>query len=77
MYEMLHNSSPCRDAGTRNSPGRRIRALRRMTLSGKGEERGDLFATIEVELPRALTPEQRTHFEALAKLEKTAKHSAA
>jgi curved DNA-binding protein len=48
-----------------------------MTLSGKGEERGDLFATIEVELPRALTPEQRTHFESLAKLEKTAKHSAA
>ena len=30
---------------------------------------GDLYATVDVELPRTLTPEQRTHFEALQKLE--------
>ena len=28
------------------------------------------IATVEIELPKALTPEQREHFEALAKLEK-------
>jgi DnaJ-class molecular chaperone len=29
---------------------------------------GDLYATVDVQLPRELTPEQREHFEALAKL---------
>jgi curved DNA-binding protein len=48
-----------------------------MTQTGKTAERGDLFATVEVELPRALSPEQRMHFEALAKLEKGTKDSAA
>ena len=33
-------------------------------------ESGDLYATAEVQLPKALTPEQRTHFEALAELDK-------
>ena len=33
-------------------------------------ESGDLYATVEVQLPKALTPEQRTHFEALAELDK-------
>jgi DnaJ-class molecular chaperone len=41
------------------------------------EQTGDLYATVEVQLPRELTPEQRAHFEALAKLEKGTKHSAA
>ena len=41
-----------------------------MPAAGKPHEHGDLYATIEVELPRSLTPEQRTHFEALQKLEK-------
>jgi curved DNA-binding protein len=41
-----------------------------MPLSGKTPERGDLFATVEIELPKILTPEQREHFEALARLEK-------
>jgi DnaJ-class molecular chaperone len=36
---------------------------------GKPDERGDLYATIEVRLPKRLTPEQRKLFEALAKLE--------
>jgi len=40
-----------------------------MPVVGKPEERGDLYATAEVELPRQLTPEERTHFEALQRLE--------
>jgi curved DNA-binding protein len=32
-------------------------------------ERGDLYATVDVQLPRSLTAEQRTHYEALRKLE--------
>lgn len=31
---------------------------------------GDLYATVEVQLPNTLTPEQRRHFEALAEIEK-------
>jgi len=34
---------------------------------GHPEDRGDLYATVEVELPRQLTAEQRRHFEALAR----------
>ena len=48
-----------------------------MPAVGKPEEHGDLYATVDVELPRSLTPEQRVHFEALQKLEKGAKNSAA
>jgi DnaJ-class molecular chaperone len=40
-----------------------------MTVVGKPQERGDLYATADVQLPRSLTPEQRAHFEALAKLD--------
>jgi DnaJ-class molecular chaperone len=40
-----------------------------MPVTGKPEEHGDLYATIDVQLPRQLTPEQRGHFEALQKLE--------
>ena len=47
-----------------------------MNLSGKPGERSDLYATVDVELPRQLTPEERTHFEELAKIERS-KHSAA
>jgi len=49
-----------------------------MPATGKPGDHGDLYATVDVELPRALTPEQQAHFEALQKLEaKTTKHSAA
>jgi curved DNA-binding protein len=49
-----------------------------MPVAGKPDEQGDLYATADVQLPRALTPEQRKHFEELQKLEKEgAKHSAA
>jgi DnaJ-class molecular chaperone len=47
-----------------------------MPAVGKPEEKGDLYATVHVELPRELTPEQRQHFEALQRLE-GAKHSVA
>jgi DnaJ-class molecular chaperone len=41
-----------------------------MPTAGKAQEQGDLYATVDVELPRSLTPEQRRHFEALQKLER-------
>jgi curved DNA-binding protein len=47
-----------------------------MSLSGKPGERSDLYATVDVELPRQITPEERTHFEELAKIERK-KNSAA
>lgn len=40
-----------------------------MPVVGKPAERGDLYATVNVTLPRHLTPEQRRHYEDLAKLE--------
>jgi DnaJ-class molecular chaperone len=47
-----------------------------MPAVGKPDERGELYATVDVELPRQLSPEQRAHFEALQKLEKNAKSGA-
>jgi len=41
-----------------------------MPIPGKPGEFGDLYATADVQLPRELTPEQRSHFEALQKLER-------
>jgi len=38
-----------------------------MPVVGRPNERGDLYATADVQLPRVLTPEQRQHFEALSK----------
>jgi curved DNA-binding protein len=40
-----------------------------MPVVGKPDERGDLYATVDVQLPRQLTPEERTHFEELQKLQ--------
>jgi curved DNA-binding protein len=48
-----------------------------MPIVGKPTEHGDLFATADVQLPRQVTPEQRTLFEALQKLEKATTNSAA
>jgi len=48
-----------------------------MPVAGKPNETGDLYATVDVELPRSLTAEQKAHFEELQKIEKAAKHSAA
>ena len=53
-------------AGTQNGQVFRLRG-QGMALSGKGGERSDLYATVDVQLPRQLTSEQKAHFEALAK----------
>ena len=49
-----------------------------MPAVGKAEdnEKGDLYARVEVQLPTQLDDEERQHYEALAKLEAAAKHSA-
>jgi len=41
-----------------------------MPLVGKPDTRGDLYATVDVQLPRSLSSEQRQLYEALARLEK-------
>ena len=41
-----------------------------MPVVGKPDTRGDLYATVEVQLPRSLTREQRDLYEQLARLEK-------
>jgi DnaJ-class molecular chaperone len=48
-----------------------------MPTVGKPDDVGDLYATVDVDLPRELTPEQRGHFEALKKLDTGTKNSAA
>jgi DnaJ-class molecular chaperone len=55
-------------AGTQNGQVFRLRG-HGMPSATKSEERGDLFAAVDVEVPRSLTHEQRALFEALAKLE--------
>jgi DnaJ-class molecular chaperone len=42
-----------------------------MPAVGRPNDRGDLYAAAEVQLPRTLTKEERQHYEALAKLEKS------
>jgi DnaJ-class molecular chaperone len=44
-----------------------------MPAVGKPDDRGDLYATVDVQLPRSLTKEQREHFEALKKIESGAR----
>lgn len=48
-----------------------------MPTAGKPDQTGDLYATVNVELPKSLTAEQRTHFEALRLLEPDARASRA
>jgi curved DNA-binding protein len=40
-----------------------------MPIIGQPDGHGDLYATIDVQLPRSLTKDQRTHYEALRKTE--------
>jgi DnaJ-class molecular chaperone len=40
-----------------------------MPTAGKPDGAGDLYATVEVELPARLSPEARRHYEALAAIE--------
>ena len=42
-----------------------------MPAVGKPDQRGDLYAAVEVQLPRNLTRDQRTHYEALQKSERS------
>jgi len=50
-----------------------------MPAVGKSNEKGDLYARVEAQLPTQLSNDERTHYEALAKLngEAAKKHSAA
>jgi curved DNA-binding protein len=48
-----------------------------MPAVGKPDDRGDLFAAVDVQVPRQLTPEERKHYEALARLEQRAKTTTA
>ena len=54
--------------GTQNGQVFRLKG-HGMPNIGKPDDRGDLYATVEVQLPRALTKEQREHYEALQRLE--------
>jgi curved DNA-binding protein len=62
--------------GTQNGQVFRLKG-HGMPTPGKPEEHGDLYAKVDVQLPRELTPEQRRLFEELRKIEKETKHSAA
>jgi DnaJ-class molecular chaperone len=63
-------------AGTQTQQVFRLRG-HGMPAIGKPDDRGDLYATVEVQVPRNLSAEQRRHYEALAKLEAATKNSAA
>jgi DnaJ-class molecular chaperone len=62
--------------GTQNAQVFRLKG-HGMPAIGKPDEHGDLYATVDVQLPRQLTADERAHFEALRKLEKGTKHTAA
>jgi DnaJ-class molecular chaperone len=54
--------------GTQNAQVFRLKG-HGMPKVGKPDDRGDLYATVDVQLPRTLTKDQRQHYEALAKME--------
>lgn len=56
-------------AGTQNGQVFRLRG-RGLPNTKKDEGGGDLYATVDVALPKTLSDEERTHYEALSKLEK-------
>jgi DnaJ-class molecular chaperone len=56
--------------GTQNSQVFRLKG-HGMPAVGKPDEKGDLYATVDVQLPRALTKDQRQHYEALARMERS------
>jgi len=43
----------------------------------KTDDHGDLYVTVDVQLPRQLTPEEKVHFEELQRLQQAKKHSMA
>jgi curved DNA-binding protein len=58
--------------GTQNGQVFRLKG-QGMPAVGKVDDRGDLFATVEIQVPREITAEQRKHYEALQKLEERQK----
>jgi curved DNA-binding protein len=42
-----------------------------MPVTGRPDERGDLYATVDVQVPRRLTAAERKHYEALAELHRS------
>ena len=55
--------------GTQNGQVFRLKG-HGMPQVGKPDDRGDLYAAVDVQLPRTLTKDQRQHYEALAKMER-------
>ena len=55
--------------GTQNGQVFRLKG-HGMPQIGKPDDRGDLYATVDVQLPRALSREQRQHYEELQKLDR-------
>jgi DnaJ-class molecular chaperone len=53
---------------TQNGQVMRLKGHGMPTRSGT-EERGDLYVKVTVQMPKSLTPDQREHYEALARLE--------
>ena len=41
-----------------------------MPAVGKSDDKGDAYARVEIQLPSQLTPEERTHYEAIAEVER-------
>ncbi len=62
--------------GTQNGQVFRLKG-QGMPAVGKPDDRGDLFATADIQVPRQITAEQRRHYEALAKLDERAKTTTA
>jgi curved DNA-binding protein len=56
--------------GTQNGQVFRLKG-HGMPQVGRSEQRGDLYATIDVQVPRTLTRDQREHYEALHRLERS------
>ncbi|MPY87264.1 MAG: DnaJ domain-containing protein [Luteitalea sp.] len=54
-------------AGTQSGQRMRVRG-HGMPAVGNTGDRGDLYAIVDVQVPRSLTPEEREHYEALAVL---------
>jgi DnaJ-class molecular chaperone len=54
--------------GTQNAQVFRLKG-HGMPRIGKPDDRGDMYATVDVQLPRTLTKDQRQHYEALARME--------
>jgi len=64
---------------TQNGQVFRLKGYGMPAVGKNNEEKGDAYARVEIQLPAQLTPEERLHYEALAKLQEggAKKHSAA